>query len=593
MPVDDIRVVGASAAQPRFIGPDERPLFTWHHAPPRDLRRGAAVVICPPLGYEYMSSYRTSRILAERLASLGFDAVRLDYDGTGDSFGSCTDSDRVGAWRESIRLAIGEGQRLAGSKPVALVGLRAGALLALQAVSGNAAVERLVLWNPFPSGRAYVRELKAISRLSERDDAADEGEADAAEVVNAEGHTFTRQTLDELARWTVHDVAAGPSDVLVIDRDDRPDDADLMSHLTLLGSRVTRRRSSGTAEMLAPPHLAKVPEQSVDEIATWLGEWRAPARSSAALPLETVGGTRTDHVTLCRRDYHDEAVRFGPRGRLFGMLASPTAASNRPALLLLNTGGGHHVGPHRLYVPLARDLAARGHLVLRFDLGGIGDSDPPEDTRAANGAYPAHMLDDAREAIAFLRSRGPHRKVVAAGLCSGGWLAFQIARAGLDVDAVVSVNPPLYLRDGADGLAWLNRARELRRYQQSMRDPAKWIKGLRGGASYTMFTRVAAAALARRVALRISGVLGTALPDGFANDLCGIAARGVRTLFVFSRGDNGLAYFNVHAEPALRRRRARSLIEHLLIDGAGHAFRPLAAQHALTTILTDFLNRHP
>ena len=48
------------------------------------------------------------------------------------------------------------------------------------------------------------------------------------------------------------------------------------------------------------------------------------------------------------------------------------------------------MGPHRLYVPLARDWAARGHHVLRYDLGGIGDSAPPPGA-ADNIAYPAHM----------------------------------------------------------------------------------------------------------------------------------------------------------------------------------------------------------
>ena len=76
-------------AQPRFIVTNERWLFSWHHPPSADTGRGAGVVLCPPLGYEYMSAYPTFRILAERLAALGFDVLRLDYDGTGNSSGDC------------------------------------------------------------------------------------------------------------------------------------------------------------------------------------------------------------------------------------------------------------------------------------------------------------------------------------------------------------------------------------------------------------------------------------------------------------------------------------------------------------------------
>ena len=100
-----------------------RPSSSVHGAPgvrvaPRAAapsRRRAGVVLCPPLGYEYMSSYRTYRILADRLAALGFDVIRLDYDGTGNSSGHTEDSGRVPAWLCSIRYAMAETRRLAGS----------------------------------------------------------------------------------------------------------------------------------------------------------------------------------------------------------------------------------------------------------------------------------------------------------------------------------------------------------------------------------------------------------------------------------------------------------------------------------------------
>ncbi len=198
------------------------------------------------------------------------------------------------------------------------------------------------------------------------------------------------------------------------------------------------------------------------------------------------------------------------------------------------------------------------------------------------------MLDDAREAIALVRKEAPGRQVILAGLCSGGWLAFQAARHDLGVDAIVSINPPLYLRD-ADA-QWLREGRALGRYQQAMRDPSKWVKALRGEASYATFTRIAARALTRQVAVRASGVFGDGLPDGLANDLCAIAGRRIRTLFVFSRGDNGLAYFQLHAQPALKRAfSVRAFVEHLVVEDAGHAFRPLAAQQRLAAILTKFV----
>jgi alpha-beta hydrolase superfamily lysophospholipase len=580
MRVDD----AVPVARPRFIAANGRPLFSWHHLPPPRLRRGAGVVLCPPLGYEYMSAYPTMRILAERLAALGFDTLRVDYDGTGDSAGDQEEPGRVDAWLHSVACAIAETRRLSGSSLVALVGLRAGALLALQAAAAGGGVERLVLWSPFTSGRAYVRELRAFARLSRQDHAREDADEPG---INAAGHMVTGETLKALDSWTLDAVTKPPApQVLLVDRDDRSVDPILHARLEMLGSSVTRIRPVGTAEMLALTQDAKVPEHALEEITTWFRHWRISPAQPAAPPsaVEDAGA-----AIAVRDECRERMVRFGPGDRLFGVLGSPIdETTDAPAIVLLNTGVEYHVGPHRLYVPLAREWAARGHLVLRFDLGGIGDS-APHPGAAKNVAYPGHMLDDAREAIAFIRRQSPRRQVILAGLCSGGWLAFQAARQGLAVDAIVSVNPPLYLRDGAAGIRWLGDKNELERYRQSMRDPSKWVKALRGGPSYATFMRVAAGVLRRYLAVRVSGALGDVMPDGLAKDLCAIAARRTRVLFVFSRGDEGLMYFQLHAQPALRRAGVRDLIQHVEVEGAGHTFRPRAAQQALRELMTDFV----
>jgi alpha-beta hydrolase superfamily lysophospholipase len=584
MPVDSPAAVDAPFARPRFIGESGRPLFTWHHVPPPHLRRGAGIVLCPPLAHEYMSAYRSFRVLAERLAAAGFDALRIDYDGTGNSAGDHEDPDRVGAWIHSITCAIAETRKLSHSNMVAIVGLGAGALLALRAAATTGGVTRLVLWNCFPSGRACVRELKAFARLSLQDQADEDSEGSA---INVAGHVLRGETVEALASWTLEAITTCPApDVLLVDRDDRSVDPTLETSLRNLGSHVDRIRLGGTAEMLAPPEVAKVPAQTLDQIMTWFGDWRAASPRT----LEQPGTAPSADATIALGDgYRERTVRFGPDDRLFGVLASPLDdTSTAPAIILLSTGVEHTVGPQRLYVPLARRWAARGHVVLRFDLGGIGDSAPPHGGNE-NICYPGHMLADAREAIAFVRSEAPRRRVIAAGLCSGGWLAFRAAREGLAVDAIVCINPPLYLRDGAAGVRWVTEGRELERYQQSMRDPAKWVKALSGSASYATFTRTAASALARHVALRVSSVLGETLHSGLAKDLCAIADRGIKTLFVFSRGDDGLGFFQLHAQPALRRARVRDAVQHVVVEGAGHSFRPRAAQQTLRELLVDFV----
>ena len=582
MPVDNAAQVEVPTPRPCFIAATGRPLFVWHHAPPSHLRRGAGVVLCQPLGYEYMSAYRSWRILATRLAALGFDVLRVDYDGTGDSEGDYDDPDRVGAWLRSIDCAIDEARMLSGSNVVALIGLRAGAMLALQAAAARGGVDRLVLWSPFLSGRAYLREVKAFAALTRDDHACDD--ADERSAINASGHLLTAETAAALGGWNIDAVTTRPApDVLVVDRDDCTVDAKLESRLIALGSRLTRVRPAGTAAMLTLPHNSRVPDQALDAITAWFRDWRVPPASPGAL------ASRAEHAAAVPSECRARTVRFGPGDRLFGVLDLPADDTGRaPAIILFNTGTEYHIGPHRLYVRLAREWAARGHLVLRFDLGGIGDSEPPPDAEG-NVAYPGQMLDDACEAIAFVRKEWPRRRVIVAGLCSGGWLAFLAAREGLEVDGIVSINPPLFLRDGAAGAQWVLDGDDLERYQQSIRNPAKWIKALRGAASYANFTRVAASTLGRQFAVRVNGVLGDAIPNGLAKDLITIADRKIRSLFIFSRGDDGLEYFQLHAQPALRRAGVRDFVQHVVVEGAGHTFRPRAAQAALRKLLIDFV----
>ena len=73
----------------------------WRTVPAETAPRKGALIL-PPLGYEYMTTHRTLRTIAERVAAAGCCALRIDYDGTGDSAGDQWDAGRVAAWRQSV-----------------------------------------------------------------------------------------------------------------------------------------------------------------------------------------------------------------------------------------------------------------------------------------------------------------------------------------------------------------------------------------------------------------------------------------------------------------------------------------------------------
>jgi len=61
--------------------------------------------------------------------------------------------------------------------------------------------------------------------------------------------------------------------------------------------------------------------------------------------------------------FTEQALIFGRSRSLVGILVRPAfeCPAQRPTVVILNTGIIHRVGHHRMYVTLARQLAASGH----------------------------------------------------------------------------------------------------------------------------------------------------------------------------------------------------------------------------------------
>src|SRR5262245_31625053 len=105
---------------PMYFGPTDAALFGWYHAPAGDRSPTAGVVICPPLGHEYINSHRSLRHLADALADAGMAALRFDYYGTGDSAEVDQGADELAAWMTSIHEAIPAVRSRIGRAPLVM-----------------------------------------------------------------------------------------------------------------------------------------------------------------------------------------------------------------------------------------------------------------------------------------------------------------------------------------------------------------------------------------------------------------------------------------------------------------------------------------
>ncbi len=166
---------------------------------------------------------------------------------------------------------------------------------------------------------------------------------------------------------------------------------------------------------------------------------------------------------------NEHAVRFGEWRSLVGVVSEPegsTPVPDAPAVLFLNSGLLHHAGPHRLYVNLARRLARRGFLSLRFDLSGIGDSGPRQDRMSRQES----LVRETQDAMDHLAATHGVQRFVLYGICTGADQAVRVALADPRVCGAVLV----------DGYAYRTRAFHMHHYSSRLLRTSSWKSVLTG-----------------------------------------------------------------------------------------------------------------
>ncbi|MBI1398037.1 MAG: alpha/beta fold hydrolase [Betaproteobacteria bacterium] len=268
----------------------------------------------------------------------------------------------------------------------------------------------------------------------------------------------------------------------------------------------------------------------------------------------------------------ERVVRLGPDRTLVGILTEPAgrARAGDTALVLLNSGLIHRVGPSRLYVRLARRLAALGMPVLRLDLSSLGDSD----VRADNLPLLEAIVQDPRDAMNDLAVAG-YRRFVLFGICSGAYAAFKTACADERVAGAILVNPQDFVGDPE----WVSHAWAQRYWSKSLFSPRAWLNLLTGRIEYRrLFT------VLWRQATRLVRGGGSKVEDttrGLKAELDAVLARGARLQMIFSAGDVSVEQFSMILGRDLFDASAPDELAALQLDDTDHLFSRRADQDRL------------
>lgn len=133
--------------------------------------------------------------------------------------------------------------------------------------------------------------------------------------------------------------------------------------------------------------------------------------------------------------WNEEPIVFHcEREQLVGILHRGANPEARLGVLIVVGGPQYRVGSHRQFVLMARDLAASGYPVFRFDYRGMGDGEGEPRTFES-------VEDDLRAAIAAFERAAPGMSdVILWGLCDAA-SAIMMCAAPPSVRGKIVVNP--------------------------------------------------------------------------------------------------------------------------------------------------------
>jgi pimeloyl-ACP methyl ester carboxylesterase len=408
--------------------------FGWFHQAAESAASETVVLLCAGLGRDASTAHRPFRMLADRLASVGYPTLRFDYPGTGDSC-EIDGQDYWAAWQRSVQRAADWLRGNTGARRIVMIGLRAGATFATLAASTRDDVVGLVLLEPVLRGKSYVNQLQIEARL--RSDPAVAPD-DRLEV---DGLDLDAGTVERLRQVDLRQVQLLPDCAVSIFSQFRtPILTACLETWRNTRTPIICDNFTGLEPLLRPCHLIDGPNPEFAPILSWLRDTASPGRAAgaaqASLPapvvLQPVGCIETP-------------LRFGENGQLFGMLCRPARDTpNDIAVIIGNTGGDPHHGFARFAVEFARRLASAGIASLRIDFAGLGDSIFPDGgEEGVTRVFEVGREPDFGAAIDALSQLG-FRRFALNGLCSGAYHALLGAVADRRVEMLLSINLPWF-----------------------------------------------------------------------------------------------------------------------------------------------------
>ena len=170
----------------------------------------AAVLVVPPFAEELNKSRRMMALVARALAAVGLSCLIMDLEACGDSEGAL----EAASWSRWLA-DLGDAIHFLAAQhdvPLALLGLRSGALLAAELAQQVGPV-RMVLWQPVGNGDLFLSQFLRLKLAAEvLGDAGSGAGSDqlkqqllGGEAIEVAGYHISPQLAQEISRRRLND----------------------------------------------------------------------------------------------------------------------------------------------------------------------------------------------------------------------------------------------------------------------------------------------------------------------------------------------------------------------------------------------------
>ncbi len=539
-----------------------------------------AVLFVGSWGFEELCARKFWQRLAVELSKRGMASMRFDYPGTGDALDHPDYSTGLDVWLDTTRVAATTLKELSGAERILLIGHGIGGALAWRVAEAMDDVSGLALAAPALSGRHWLREFVALSRI------ANQG---ALPMTTSAGPAMGEQIIPDpvaagLRKLTIASATRAPApDILLLQQENRHADAEFAEHIQTLGVTTRSLLFEGYDRFIRDVLFSVPPTAAIETLADWAsgiagrGQVTAELQAKRRVPLP---------AALEGLGFKETPVRFGEENRLYGVLSEPTGPRTGATVLVLPTGYERASGWGRITARLCRDLAKSGIASLRFDMANIADS-PPVPGQPDQIIYGDGQMADIDDAMDFLEKRNLF-PVVATGRCSGGWAAFRSGVRDKRFSGVVPVNVfDFYIPDDADVEALLISSRQpLSSYGAKLMSGKFWRRVLSGevrirNGIVNLWAMIVSKVVSFTTPIMVRFPFLSARFHQLSRDFTAIAANDTRMSIVYTDGDIGAAMLETNFGPRGRLLTSRYGNPRIVyIANADHNLTTAEARHA-------------